>query len=200
MPECILGTRSISRTWAAESGWMGTRALRALAPMPPRSLVASGLRRVAAICNVSGQQLRERQRYCCLTGILVRTVGCDRSSVAKSATSGDGACSTPRPPRELHECRQASGRRLSSREIAVDWRLTTQPNSDEQGDTQLKSRSPEVLTQQHSDNLGATQHNSAKLGQFGGVFDEFLCRTADEPLTAVEQDSRPTRRAAHLIR
>ncbi len=38
-----------------------------------------------------------------------------------------------------------------TREIAVDWRLTTQPNSDEQGDTQLKSRSPEVLTPQHSD-------------------------------------------------
>jgi hypothetical protein len=52
-------------------------------------------------------------------------------------------------------------------EIAVDWRLTTQPNSDEQGDTQLKSRSPEVLTPQHSNNLRATQHNSAKLGQFG---------------------------------
>jgi hypothetical protein len=52
-------------------------------------------------------------------------------------------------------------------EIAVDWRLTTQPNSDEQGDTQLKSRSPEVLTPQHSDDLGATQHNSAKLVQFG---------------------------------
>ena len=49
----------------------------------------------------------------------------------------------------------------ASREIAVDWWLTTQPNSDELGDTQMKSRSPEVLTPQHSDNLGATQHNSA---------------------------------------
>jgi hypothetical protein len=54
-----------------------------------------------------------------------------------------------------------------TREIAVDWRLTTQPNSHELVDTQLKSRGPEVLTQQHSDNLGATQHNSAKLVQFG---------------------------------
>jgi hypothetical protein len=54
-----------------------------------------------------------------------------------------------------------------TREIVVDWRLTTQPNSDELADTQLKSRSPEVLTPQHSDTLGATQHNSAKLGQFG---------------------------------
>jgi hypothetical protein len=52
-------------------------------------------------------------------------------------------------------------------EIAVDWRLTTQPNADEQGDTQMKSRSPEVVTQQHSDNLRATQHNSAKLAEFG---------------------------------
>jgi hypothetical protein len=50
-----------------------------------------------------------------------------------------------------------------TREIAVDWRLT---NSDELGDTQLKNRCPEVLTPQHSANLGATQHNSAKLGQF----------------------------------
>jgi hypothetical protein len=49
----------------------------------------------------------------------------------------------------------------------VDWRLTTQPNSDELADKQLKSRSPEVLTPQHSANLRATQHNSAKLGQFG---------------------------------
>jgi hypothetical protein len=54
-----------------------------------------------------------------------------------------------------------------TREIVVDWRLTTQPNSDELADTQLKSRSPEVLTPQHSANLRATQHNSAKLGQFG---------------------------------
>jgi hypothetical protein len=53
------------------------------------------------------------------------------------------------------------------RELAVDWRLTTQPNSHELVGTQVKSRSPEVLTPQHSDALRATQRNTAKLAQFG---------------------------------
>jgi hypothetical protein len=57
-------------------------------------------------------------------------------------------------------------------------RVTDEPNSDEQGDTQLKSRSPEVLTSQHSDNLGATQHNSAKLAQFGLLILEVVGSTA----------------------
>src|SRR5579862_5454386 len=57
--------------------------------------------------------------------------------------------------------------REATRELAVDWRLTTQPNSHELVGTQVKSRSPEVLTPQHSDALFITQHNSAKLVQFG---------------------------------
>ena len=42
---------------------------------------------------------------------------------------------------------------VNGRELAVDWRLTTQPNSDELVETQVKSRSPQVLTPLHSEAL-----------------------------------------------
>jgi hypothetical protein len=83
-------------------------------------------------------------------------------------TGGIWRSNEARVRRVSRGCTEMASLPVSSRlEIAVDWRLTTQPHSDEQVDTQLKSRSLEVLTPQHSDNLGATQHNSAKLGQFG---------------------------------
>jgi hypothetical protein len=82
--------------------------------------------------------------------------------VKKSPAARTSRCSRRNSCQIVRICRSTQ----PTREIAVDWRLTTQPHSDEQVDTQVKSRSPEVLTQQHSDNLRATQHNSAKLVQF----------------------------------
>jgi hypothetical protein len=81
--------------------------------------------------------------------------------------------------------------RGAKRQLAVDWRLTTQPNSHEQARTQVKARSPQALTPQHSDALFATQHNGAKLVKFGPLLTCGL--TVDSVLAHhSSQQKRPT--------
>jgi hypothetical protein len=105
----------------------------------------------------AGSERRARTRF---------TAARSAAPVASPLQRRNPVAARPSQCAPQNSCQVVRSCRSTTREIAVDWRLTTQPNSDEQGDTQMKSRSPEVLTPQHSDNLGATQHNSAKLGQF----------------------------------
>jgi hypothetical protein len=66
-------------------------------------------------------------------------------SVKKSAAGRTSQCA------RRNSCQVVRFSTEPTREIAVDWPLTTQPHSDEQVGTQVKSRHPQVLTQQHSD-------------------------------------------------
>src|SRR5436853_1655002 len=63
----------------------------------------------------------------------------------------------PQSPKGLAEWPHGGDVKGAMRELAVDWRLTTQPALRRTGRKQLKSRSRQVLAQQYSDKLLALQ-------------------------------------------